>query len=514
MRHILLTTLALLTTLSAFGQSQTTKSATLDTLSYCQPNAYCYNTVGGNNGTTWGVCFPASEMSGRRYLHGVRLYVSHPGTYSLMLYQGGTDAPQQRIDSLGYRFSANGAWVDCPLGGILPLDTTSSLWVVFFNSDVSAPASYCVFTGDSNSSFVCTEGQWSYIQQVMPGMDPYPTWMIAAITGNSLTVDIEGPSNLLVGDSVTFTAHGPTNADYQWTLEGGTPATGTDRSIIATWSQPGRYNVSVTAIAEGDTATAQTTLEVFDCSIPLQLPFACGFEPTDNFGCWTFLDADGDGNNWNLQRWTGDRAHTGEGVAASASRGNNAFNPALHPDNWMITPEIHITSSGAVLSWWAGNASNRAFAERYSVLASTSGTDPDQFTVTLFSDTLQSSDYQYMQVTLPSSLLGQDIRIAFRHHDCSNIYWLLIDDIELHTVATIEEHPATECHLYPNPTTGLVHIDGLHIKEVSVTDASGRQLLRTETSRTLDLRSYGKGVYFVRIISDEGSTIKKIVKSN
>ena len=512
MKNILLTVLALLTAMTAYGQQESPKTQSLDTLSYCTPNAYCYNTVGGNNGTTWGVCFPASELSGRRYLHGVRLYVSRPGTYSLMLYQGGTDAPQQRLDSLSYRFTANGAWVDCTLDGMLPLDTASSLWVVFSNTDVSAPAAYCVFTGDSNSSLVCTEGRWSYIQRVMPGMDPYPTWMIAAVTGNELTVDIEGPSAMLTALPATFTAHGPTNADYQWTLEGGNPATGTDRSITAVWDQPGLYNISVTAIAEGDTVSAQTTLEVFDCSTPKELPFACGFEPTQHLGCWTFLDADGDGNGWDFQRWTGDHAHTGEGVAASASRSNNIFNPALHPDNWMITPEIRIPASGATLSWWAGNASNRAYAERYSVLASTSGTDSNQFTVTLFSDTLHSSEYQHMEVSL-ASLAGQTVYLAFRHHDCSNVYWLLIDDIEVTETVAIDECTAAKFHLYPNPTTGLLHIDGPHIKEVSVTDACGRQLLRTHTAHALDLRPYGNGVYFVRITSDEGTIVKKVVKN-
>lgn len=513
MRSILLTTLALLTTLSAFGQSETTKSTTFDTLSYCQSSAYCYNTVGSNDGTTWGTMFPASALSGQHYLHGVRLYVSHSGTYSLMLYQGGTEAPQVLTDSLSYQLTASGAWVDCPLAHIRPLDTTRSLWVVFHNTDVAAPAAYCVFTGDSNSSLIRSQGQWSYLKRVMPDIDPYPTWMIAAVTGSNLLVNIDGPTHLSTATAATFTVNGPAEAIYNWTLEGAEPATGEGDSVTASWSQTGHYTVSVTAIWEGDTATAQTTVEVFDCSSPYELPFVCGFEPTDNFDCWSFIDADGDGNNWDLQRWSGNRAHSGEGVSGSASYGNNIFNPVLHPDNWMITPELHIPPSGANLSWWAGSADARHFAEYYSVTVSTTGAEPDQFTHTLYADTLRSADYQQMEVSL-ASFAGQDIRIAFRHHDCSNEYWLLIDDIEVTPVTGLDKCSAAECHLYPNPTTGQVYIDGLDIKEICVTDACGRQLFRTEATHALDLRPYCNGVYFVRVTTATGTTVKKIVKRN
>ena len=46
-----------------------------------------------------------------------------------------------------------------------------------------------------------------------------------------------------------------------------------------------------------------------------------------------------------------------------------------------------------------------------------------------------------------------------------------------------------------------------------MTDACGRQLLRTHTAHALDLRPYGNGVYFVRITSDKGTIVKKVVKN-
>ena len=506
--------LALLSALTAHGQISLPKSQHPDTLSYCSSEAYYYNAVGSidSNGTRWGACFPPSALTGRHYLTGARLYIPQPGTYSLMLYQGGIEAPQTHLDSVAYRFDASVGWMECPLSRLMPLDTSQSLWVVFHNNDVSAPAAYCIFTGDSNSSLIYSQNQWNYLQRVMSGLDPYPTWLIAALTANHMDIHIHTPSRVMAADSARFSTNGPDDASYQWTFEGASPATATGRTVATLWEQTGTYSVNVTAIYGDDTVTAQTTVEVFDCSTPHETPFTCGFEPEESLVCWTFVDADGDGNGWNTQQWAGVHAHTGEGVAASASRGNNVFNPALHPDNWMISPEVSIPASGATLSWWAGSASSRSFAEYYSVLVSSTGSEPAQFTHTLYADSLHSPDYQHHTASL-AAFAGQTVRIAFRHHNCASKYWLLVDDIEVNATVGIDGTDArASFRLYPNPTTGLLHIDGPDFNEVCVTDACGRQLLCSKRARTLDLQPYGNGVYFVHITSGEGTSIKKIVK--
>ena len=60
--------------------------------------------------------------------------------------------------------------------------------------------------------------------------------------------------------------------------------------------------------------------------------------------------------------------------------------------------------------------------------------------------------------------------------------------------------------IYPNPTNGLLTIDGNNtIKNISVIDGLGNQLLKVENnnneveSTRLDLSNFAKGIYFIQI---------------
>lgn len=70
--------------------------------------------------------------------------------------------------------------------------------------------------------------------------------------------------------------------------------------------------------------------------------------------------------------------------------------------------------------------------------------------------------------------------------------------------------------IYPNPTKGLINIEcNNNIKSVQLYDVQGR-ILQTnvvnENQASLDISTQSKGVYFIKIISDNGMKVQKIVK--
>jgi hypothetical protein len=70
--------------------------------------------------------------------------------------------------------------------------------------------------------------------------------------------------------------------------------------------------------------------------------------------------------------------------------------------------------------------------------------------------------------------------------------------------------------IYPNPTKGLITIECNNtIKSVQLYDVQGR-ILQTnvvnESQASLDMSSQSKGIYFIKIISDNGMKVQKIVK--
>lgn len=69
--------------------------------------------------------------------------------------------------------------------------------------------------------------------------------------------------------------------------------------------------------------------------------------------------------------------------------------------------------------------------------------------------------------------------------------------------------------IYPNPATTTVTIaiaEGESPVEISIVDVSGRTVHRTtDSSTTIDVSHFARGAYFVRVATDEGVSVRKLV---
>lgn len=72
----------------------------------------------------------------------------------------------------------------------------------------------------------------------------------------------------------------------------------------------------------------------------------------------------------------------------------------------------------------------------------------------------------------------------------------------------VKQDPFAGIHLYPNPTSGQLQLNGgISANEVSVFDALGVQV-----SKSLDIGNLESGMYFVKVTSNNGSFTQKIIK--
>ncbi|MBQ9878858.1 MAG: choice-of-anchor J domain-containing protein [Clostridia bacterium] len=137
-----------------------------------------------------------------------------------------------------------------------------------------------------------------------------------------------------------------------------------------------------------------------------------------------FIDQDGDGFNWQWHVNTGSGNHTthsGDGVATSASYDNDS-EAALNPDNWMITPDF----TGTLLTFWLV-AQDTSWANDYlEVYVTTDGGET-------WSDALWSgfSPTEYTQYSIDLSAYSGTKNVAFRHFNCTDMFMLNVDDIEV-----------------------------------------------------------------------------------
>lgn len=150
-----------------------------------------------------------------------------------------------------------------------------------------------------------------------------------------------------------------------------------------------------------------------------------GFEDGVIPAGWTLVDADGDGYNWSIPT-ANFFYHNGNHCVASASY----ISTALTPDNWLITPQLSVSAGDSISFWYRAQDPNYA-AENFGVYVSTTGTAPADFT-SVYQGTADSI-YLRCAISL-AAYAGQNIYVAFRHYNVTNMFWLNIDDIQFGSV--------------------------------------------------------------------------------
>jgi hypothetical protein len=91
-----------------------------------------------------------------------------------------------------------------------------------------------------------------------------------------------------------------------------------------------------------------------------------------------------------------------------------------------------------------------------------------------------------------------------------------ISAIEAVTGLDADRHAGNidDLKIYPNPTSGLIQIEGLPTDaELTIFDAIGNQLMPTPggSASQLDLRSFPRGIYYLRVTNDSFVRYEKLI---
>lgn len=149
-----------------------------------------------------------------------------------------------------------------------------------------------------------------------------------------------------------------------------------------------------------------------------------GFE--NGLNGFTNIDADGDGNVWMSHINTGTynlTVHDGDGSVYSESYNNSIG--ALTPDNYLVTPTAILDGT---FKFWAAGQDENYVAEHFTVMVSTeSAIDPASFQQ-VSEEYVATADMTEYSVDL-SSFAGATGYIAIRHYNCTDLYYLVVDDV-------------------------------------------------------------------------------------
>ena len=321
-------------------------------------------------------------------------------------------------------------------------------------------------------------------------------------TAEAPRLAIEGPSRVMLGDEARFRCNVTNGVDAapQWRFDGARVVDVAGSPATAVWDSVGVFEVTLFGTNAVGTDSVKARITVADCAVEADaMPYIEGFE--DSARCWTFVDADGDGYGWTLA--TGNDAFGGTCYVESASL--TPFGP-LTPDNWMVSPPVDVVH-GAYLSWRVAAGSLSHPCEHYSVYAIADGD-----TSVLFSTTVDTvAGYDTVEISL-AEYEGRRARFAFRHHESSGESSLLVDEVRVGGLLAVDAPVAAmPLIVWPNPTTGTLHVEIGEWCEISVYSVLGK-LMGKFTNNVIELSEFPSGVYFVTVTSDSGIATAKILK--
>lgn len=150
---------------------------------------------------------------------------------------------------------------------------------------------------------------------------------------------------------------------------------------------------------------------------------------------WQAIDNDGDGFNWYFA--------VRQGVPSLRSQSYDAANDAaLTPDNWLILPEIDLTSTSAgalvAFRYTVGiTASTPAYKqEHYGIFVSVGSDVIDNFTL-LFEETFETTTPNWTpfeRTVYLSDYAGETIYIAIRHFNVSDMDRIYVGEVEVYKI--------------------------------------------------------------------------------
>lgn len=150
------------------------------------------------------------------------------------------------------------------------------------------------------------------------------------------------------------------------------------------------------------------------------------FESEQELEAWTAIDADNDSYTW---QWIYDNSdfqpYEGNGFFGSASWDSSG---PLVPNNYAIVGPIQLLDYDNELTFYAAGLGAENCAEHFEVLIGLSA-DPAEMGV-LIEDTVTTADYVQYSADL-DDYAGNEVYIAFHHFNCTDMYWLRLDQVEI-----------------------------------------------------------------------------------
>jgi|GEM_PF-6690051 len=248
-----------------------------------------------------------------------------------------------------------------------------------------------------------------------------------------------------------------------------------------------------------------------ECAVTT-FPWIENFEKTTALDCWNVVDANGDGISWML---------TDDGSEKNKAAGSFSwYMDALYPDDYLISPRITLKEDTRyTLSYNAGSVVSEFmpfYLETYSLMISTDGLNLSSFKE-IYKETLPQPEFRTLEFSL-DEYAGEDIYIAFRHHESFDEYILLIDNVKVEETTddvAIDMVENSQIRIYPNPATDVLTVSSQsEMEKVSIYNTAGIELYSMvvgSNEHRVNVERFAAGIYILKVITEGKETVRKFM---
>ena len=195
----------------------------------------------------------------------------------------------------------------------------------------------------------------------------------------------------------------------------------------------------------------------------------------------------------------------------------------LSPDNWFVLGPIDLTNEpDALLAWEMAVFDTTYYAENYSVYVGTSNEPLDLIDSSLvsFNEIPQAADanqFNARELDI-SAAVGNEVYIAFRHHDVSDQFVIAIDNVSITSTLSSEEFSIENLNYSYNIDSKLLTIDSSEmLRKVNIYNLLGQKIISNGVNGynvNMNLSELNSSVYIVNVegVNNTSDTFKIIVK--
>lgn len=216
-------------------------------------------------------------------------------------------------------------------------------------------------------------------------------------------------------------------------------------------------------------------------------------------------------------------ASTGFNFPGQSNLRKGYINP-LNPIQitWFVVPTPQISYRSAAIKFlhyicWIGGSST---TYNYNAIAYNGSGGVTQKSTGLYFNSLSSS----IDTLSPSVKLPMDLRGYGEYQGAHYIVGGIVDNQKVSNktlrltgfIDGIEENLQISFKIFPNPTSSYINFlfDDIELKTIQLINVIGNEIIAQQTlskNVQLDVSNYPKGIYFVNVSSEKGSSTQKII---